>query len=294
MENLYIWFDYEVLLPFFALLPNRLGRYLAKLRGILYFHKKRDWRSFTFGDVEVYNRTYESYKQIFPELPKKNISDLVKERYIYQSFEEFEAAKINNKTYMKVPLKYIGKEAVESYLRENPNAIFATCHFGSIVGLINLHVFGKPMLHLASNVTKQTCVHPSITKFYIKKYRIGDKYMNGGEIVDIEENTKRFFKFVKNGGSLSTVADLPATNPDKEAFWQNWFGRDRALSAGIHHLSAKTQTKIIPYVCYYQKGKYIMKFAKLEEDIYSFFEKEIRQKPGMWWASDLLSHYKVR
>ena len=291
LKNLYIWFDYKVLLPFLAFLPNRLGRYLAKLRGILYFYKKRDWRSFTYGDHEMWDRAYKSYKQIYPKLGHKEILHLTKERSIYQSYEEFEAAKINNRTYMDIPVEYIGRDGVEEYLKEHKNVIFATCHFGSIVGLINLHVFKKPMIHMSSNVTKQSLVHPSITQFYIKKYLVGDEYMNGGEILDVENNNKKILKFLKNGGSLSSVADLPAANPNHEAFWVEFFGKQRALSSAVHRLSQKYDAKIVPYVCYYEKGKYIMKFADMGEDIYRFFEDEIRKRPGMWWASDLLSHY---
>ena len=284
-----IWFDYEVLLPFLAFLPNRVGRYLAKLRGILYYHLKRDWRSFTFGDDKLYDRTYSAYKEMFPKLSSKEISWLVRERYIYQSYEEFEAAKINNRTYMKIPVEFVNKDGVEEYLKEHKNVIFATFHFGSIVGLINLHVFGKKMLHMASNVTKQSIVHPSITKFYIKKYLVGNEYMNGGEIIDVENNNKKILKFVKNGGSISSVADLPANEPMKEAFWAEFFGKKRAFASAIHRLSQKYNVKIVPYVCYYEKGKYIMKFADMSEDMYGFFEEEIRKRPGMWWASDLLN-----
>ena len=289
-----IWFDYSVLLPFLAFLPNRVGRYFAKLRGVLYYHLKRDWRSFTFGDYTLWDRTYESYKQIFPDLDDRGLRFFVKERYIYQSYEEFEAAKIINRTYMNIPVEYIGKDGVEEYLKEHKNVIFATCHFGSIVGLINLHIFKRPMIHLASNVTKQSFVHPSITQFYIKKYLVGNEYMNGGEIVDVEDNNKKILKFLKNGGSLSSVADLPAADPHHEAFWAEFFGKKRAFASVIHRLSQKYNVKIVPYVCYYEKGKYIMKFADMSEDIYRFFEKEIQKRPGMWWASDLLSQYATK
>lgn len=291
LKNFYIWFDYEVLLPFLALLPNRLGRYLAKLRGILYYYKKRDWRSFTFCDYELWSRTYRSYQQMFPDLDDKGVRFFVKERYIYQSLEEYEAAKINNRTYMNIPVEYRGTDEIGRYLKEHENVIFATCHFGSIVGLINLHIFKRPMLHMASNITKQSNVHPAITQFYIKKYLVGNDYMNGGGIVDVEENNKYILRFIKNGGSLSSVADLPAANSEHEVFWAKFFGKQRALSSAIHRLSQKYDMKIIPYVCYYEKGKYIMKFASMDEDIYRFFEDEIRKRPGMWWASDLLSHY---
>lgn len=294
LQHLYVRLDYEVVLPLLARMPNKVGRYGAKLRGILYFYLKRDWRSFTFGDFELWDNTYKSFREMFPQLGDREIVHLVKERYIYQSYEEFETAKILNRTYSKVPLEYVGKEWVEEYLLEKPNAIFATCHFGSLVGQTNLQIFGKSMLHMGSSVTKQDCVHPSIREFYAKKYLIGNEYMNGGEIVDVEGNSKRFLKFVRQGGSLSAIADLPAPNVDKDAYWVNWFGKQRALAEGIHHISERNAVKIIGYVCYYQKGKYILKFAKPEENMYEFFENEIKNRPGMWWAADLLSIYKTR
>ena len=93
---------------------------------------------------------------------------------------------------------------------------------------------------------------------------------------------------------MSSVADLPAPDPKNECLWKNFFGKERAFSSGINRLSQKSDSKVIPYVCYFEEGRYIMKFADLEEDIYSFFEKEIIKKPGMWWANDLLETYTVK
>jgi len=294
INYLYIWFDYGVLLPFLALLPHKVGRYFARLRGQFYFYKRRDWRSFCFGDNELFNRTFDGYKEMFPELFDEEILNLVRQRYVYQSLEEFDSALIINGKYHKIGVKYIGDEEVREYLKDSEKAIFTTCHFGSIVGLTYLGVFNKPTLHMASNVTKQSSVHPAITRFYIKKYLVGNEYMNGGEIMDVEGNEKKFFKFLKNGGSLSTVADLPAAVGSEKPLWKSYFGKDRAFAVGIERLSKVTNTKIIPYVCYYEKDRYIMKFAKLDEDIYSFFENEIRKRPEMWWAVDLLPTYMTK
>lgn len=294
LHYIYIWFDYSMLLPFLAFLPQKTGRYLAKLRGILYFYKKRDWRSFTFKDYELFNRTYQAYQEMFPELDHESLLNLVKQRYISQSIEEFESALIVQKKYHTIGVKYVGMEKVQEYLQKEKKAIFTTGHFGSIVGLTYLHIFKNPTLHMASNVTKQKIVHPSITNFYIKKYLVGNDYMNGGEVLDVEGNNRKFFSFLKKNGSLSTIADLPANPQNEVPLWKEFFGKTRGFATGLQRLSNATNTKIIPYVCYYENGTYIMKFGSLDEDIYKFLENEIRMKPHLWWAADLLPTYTTK
>jgi len=170
LKNIWIWFDYEILLPLLAFMPQKIGRHIASVRGTLYFHIKRDWRSFTFGDMEIWNRTYSAYKEIFPNLNHIDYLNLVKKRYEYQSIEEFESALLIQKKYHKINVKYIGLESIENYLANNPHVVFTTAHFGSIIGLTFLKILKIPVLHMGSNVIKQKIVHPSITKFYIQKY----------------------------------------------------------------------------------------------------------------------------
>ena len=136
LKNLFIWLDYEVILYFLAFLPLSWGRYLAKLRGIFYFKKKRDWRSFTFKDYGLYNRVYASYKELLPQASNKKILELVKQRYIYQSYEEYEAALNILGKFIKIPVEYEGFENIERYVEEEKSIIFASGHFSSLYGFL--------------------------------------------------------------------------------------------------------------------------------------------------------------
>ncbi len=290
----WVWFDYGVLLPFLAFMPQKVGRYFASLRGILYYYMKRDWRSFTFGDYELWNRTYKTYKEIKPSLNHTELLKLVRERYMYQSIEEFESALLIQDKYHKISVHYIGLEKVQELIKNNNHVVFTTAHFGSIIGLTLLRVFNIPVLHMSSNVIENAIVHPQITRFYIQKYIAASSYMNGGEILAIEGNAKKFFSFLKKEGSICTIADLPPINPNEIPMWKMFFGKERGFASGIQKFANSANSPIVPFVCYYEKGHYVLKFGEYEKDCYNFLEKEIAERPQMWWASDLLELYSSK
>lgn len=294
LTYLYVWLDYGVILPFLTLLPQKLGRYGARLRGIVYYHKQRDWRSFTFGDHDLWARVHRSYRAMFPDLEESRVETLAQERYIHQSIEEYETTALIMGNFPTNRVEYEGLEEVLSIVEQNPHHVFITAHFGSsLVGVHFLHALGIPVLGMSSNVTKHPIVHPVITKLYRQKYDAIGRFLNGGEVIDREGNTRTFFKFLKNRGSLVIIADLPPSSVNEEAHYVPFFNQYRGLASGAKKLSETTQCKIIGFVSYFENGKHVLKFDT-DNDAYRFLENEIIKRPGMWWASDMLEMYPVK
>lgn len=316
MKNLWIWLDYGIFLPFLTLFPYKWGRSVASFRGYLYSLIKRDWRSFTFGDEGLWERTYKAYEEIYPNLSRDALLELVQKRYMYQSIEEFEGAlldrdrsdflqNLRSRFQIKFGMtgmtkkfemtkkfgmtKYIGLESVEERIAKNPHAVFVTSHFGSsILGITLLNRLKIPLLVMSSNVVEHEKVHPTITKFFLKKYRGIDRYMNGGEVLDIEGNGKRFLSFLKKTGSLVIIADLPPNNANEVPAWKMFFGRERGFASGAEKLAQSSGSEIIPFVCYFEDNNYVVKFGDFNKEPYSFLEEEIGNRPEMWWAADIL------
>lgn len=295
IESIYIRFDYGILLPFFGIFPYKLGRFFAKCRGALYFYFQRDWRSFTFGDTELFKRTLNSYKIIIPNLNNKEYTKLTRQRYIYQSVEEYEAVLLSQGKFPLAEVVYEGEKEVFEYIQKNPHCVFITGHFGnSLAGVCFLEFLGIPILGMSSSVTKNSNVHPSITKLYNEKYKAIAKRLNGGDVIDIEGNAKKFMDFLKKTGSLIIIADLPPASVNEVPLFKDFFGKKRGFASGASKLSKSVNGKIIPFVSYYENGKYIMKFGDLKNDPYNFLENEIQKRPYLWWACDLLEEYKIK
>ncbi len=295
LNRVWVWIDYEIVLELFSKFPFGVGRFLAGCRGALYYFLKRDWRVFTFGDKELFKRAFEAYGEIYPHLNRKGLNRLVRQRCIYQSIEEYESVCLKNGKLKGVGVKFEGDSSVLKQLGKDSRYVFLTAHFGaSIVGVNFLGQLNLKILGMSSNVVEQRLVHRSITKLYKNKYEAIAKELNGGGVVDIEENYKRFFSFLKSEGSLVIVGDLPPRSENENPFWTEFFYRVRGFASGANRFSTRCSSEIIPFVCYYEDGNYVVKFGKISSNPYKFLEDEIKKRAGLWWASDLLSLYLVR
>lgn len=289
MKSLWIAFDYGVLLPLLSFLPPAWGRTAAAFRGYVYGLLKRDWRSFTFGDDALWERTYRAYEAICPDLSHAERLKLVHKRYVYQSIEEFEGVLLDKNKFGTIHVDYLGIENVEALLRENPHAVFVTSHFGSsLLGITFLQRLNVPLLVMSSDVVSHPRVHPTLTQFFLKKYKGISNYMNGGEVLDIEGNGKKFLSFLKKTGSLVIIADLPPNSANEAPAWKMFFGKERGFAAGAQKLAVSTSSVIIPFVCYFEKDRYVLQFGDANQDPYRFLEAAITKRPQMWWAADIL------
>ncbi len=281
-------FDYGILLPGLARLPMVQARSLARLRGRFYALIKRDWRTFSFADDQLYQRTFDVYKQLMPKATDAQCHARVALRYEAQSLEELEGACLPLCDISTWPLRVEGLEAVNALLATKPRIVLLTAHFGSsILGSTMLGCLGMPVLGMSSSVVDDPRVHPAIARFYRRKYAAITPYMNGGGIIDRQGNAAKFVRFLLRGGAVGIVGDLPP-DPGEQPLVKMFLGKQRGFAPGAVKLAEMTGAKILAYVCVYSGGEYVLRFSAPEQDPYQFIEEAIRSEPSQWWAADLL------
>ena len=293
LAQAYIRFDYAFLLPLLARLPKSGGRALARFRGRVYAKWGRDWRNFSFGDT-VHLRTRQVIDELRPQASQEVKHRLFEERFENQSLEEYEAALIHTGATRNYPVEFLGLDGVKRVLEEKKRVVFVTSHFSSsILGTAFLGRLGVPILGMSSNVVDRTEVHPSVSRTYRRKYKAMGQYLNGGEILDREGNTMKFVRFLKKGGAVVIVGDLPP-EPNETPRWAPFLGKVRGFASGAQKLSSMLDAPLMAFVCQYEGGQHRVKFSAPEEDPYAFLSSQIVPHLGQWWAMDVLGAYPIQ
>lgn len=281
-------FDYGYLLPFLARLPVPLGLALARLRGALYASLKRDWRQFSFADDRLWLRTQQTMQILMPSAKPEAVAHAVRQRYIMQSLEELEASWLACRDFTRWPVKYEGLDEVRAVVKAHGRVVFVTAHYGSsILGTIFLGVLGVPVLGMSSNVVDDPRVHPAIGRFYRRKYSAMGPYLRGGRVLDRQGNSRRFARFLKDGGAVVIVGDLPP-DPNETPLPVKWFDQTRHLASGASRLAGMHNAPLLAFVCKRTQHGYTVTFSRPGYDPYQLFERQITADPSAWWAADLL------
>jgi lauroyl/myristoyl acyltransferase len=213
---------------------------------------------------------------------------MVRQRYVMQSLEELEAAWVVYRNLSDWPVEFIGLEQVREVIKTHGRVVFVTSHFASsILGTIHLNRLGIPVLGMSSNVVEDPRVHPAIGRFYRKKYAAMGPYLLGGEILDRQGNSREFVRFLKKGGAVVIVGDLPP-EPHEQAFAVQFFGKVRGFASGPTRMASIAQSPLLAYVCEYTSKGYRLTFSEPGQNPYALIEEHIRNDPSAWWAADLL------
>ncbi len=288
-----IFLDHALLLPLLAKLPVRWGRSLARARGRLNAKWGRDWRRFSFGDP-VHVRTQQVIEQLRADLSQASKQGLFQERFEYQSIEEYEAACLHTGQTSCWPVQYMGLEGVMNVLAAKGRVVFVTSHFSSsILGTAFLGALGVPVLGMSSNVVDRAEVPASVSRTYRRKYKAMGRTLNGGEIMDREGNTPKFVRFLKKGGAVVIVGDLPP-EPNETPRWANFLGEIRGFASGAQRLSELLDAPLMSFVCQFEQGQHCVKFSSPGEDPYVFLSQQIERDLGQWWAMDVLNAYPLQ
>jgi lauroyl/myristoyl acyltransferase len=283
-QRQWIAWDYNVLLPLLARFPFSWGRRLAAWRGLLYARLRRDWRQFSFQDNDLYMRTQQAITQLLPEADATEITQAVAQRYQMYSIEEWEGAcLIIGRDISYWPVVYEGLEELLALLQDNPRAVFLTAHFGSnILGITLMQRLDIPILTMSSNIVDDLRIHPSIRRFFRKKYAAMGRYANGGQILDREGNASKFVCFLQRGGAVVILGDLSGSHI------RSFLGSSCGLASGPVKLAKITHAPLLAFVCEFNNGSYRLRFSTSGENPYDFIEQAIRGNPSAWWAADQL------
>lgn len=276
-----------------AMMPVKMGRYFASMRGKIYAKIGRDWRQFSFADHGLKQRVRNSLKTILPDADDLKINRLLEQRYIMQSLEDLEACWLMHKNIMSWPVSYEGLDYVQELIKIHGRVVFVASHYGSsILGVIHLRTLGVPILGMSSNVVEHELVHPAIGRFYRNKYKGMQPFLNGGKVLDREGNSRKFLNFLKGNGSIVIIGDLPP-DPQEEPVVIDFFGKPRGFASGAHRFAKIFKIPLLSFVCEYSNSGFKIKFSSANENPYTFLEQQIKKNPSAWWASDLLELYPV-
>lgn len=287
-ERFWIAFDYGYLLPGLARLPVFMGRGLATLRGIFYARLARDWRQFTFNDQELDGRTRQALKELMPDADASALARALRGRYIMQSLDELEACWLSRRDFKDWPVEYVGLEPVLEAIKNHGRVVFVTAHYSScVVGVVHLRRLGIPVLAMTSNVTEDPRVHPAISRFYRNRKKAGNSYLNGGEVLDREGNSRHFVRFLRNGGAVVIFGEMPP-GANEEPLIIPFLGKNRKLASGPDRLAHLVGAPLLSFVCEYTPRGFRVTFSRPDGKPYELLEKHIALNPSAWWASDLL------
>ena len=294
IHHLLVKAEYDLYLPVAALLPRKLGRYLAKIRGIYNAKRERDWRIFSLKDRTLWQRLRASYAQITDSDDKVLLDNLLIERCIQQSYEEYEAYLIRYHRFGSEQVEYRGLEHLTRYSNGEKSALFVTGHFGCIYGFCFFTFLNNPLFAMTTNLSGQTGIHPSILGKNSKRNKALQAYLNGGDILMIETDKRKLIKSMRHGAHAVLVIDLPPTNANEQPVWHDFLGKVRGFANGYEKVAKAAHSDIVPYVSYFERGRYVIEFGEPNTSPFAFLEKAIRSKPELWWTTDLLGHYPIR
>jgi len=243
-------------------------------------------------------RLNNSYSSLLPNASKWKIKLLTFKRYIEQSHEEVEAARLITKDFKNQKVRYEGLEELLDFLASNNHGysknspiVFLTAHFGcSIIGTGLLTPLRKPILGMSSNVVDNPRVHKRISLFFRKKYAALNRHLLGGEIIDKEGNLRTFSQFLKQNGIVVIVGDTPPDNKD-DLHWHNWNDVFVGLPKGAAKLAQKNNALFHGFVCTRDKDTLVVTFSAPGEDPYQFIFNQIDKRPALWWAADIYDLY---
>jgi lauroyl/myristoyl acyltransferase len=186
------------------------------------------------------------------------------------------------------PVTYKGLEEIQALLQNNPRMVLLTAHFSSsILGITLLQRLGIPILVMSSNIVENPSVHPTIGRFFRQKYAAMEQYLNGGQILDQQGNMSKFMRFLKRGGAVVIIGDLPPA-PHESPLIRPFLGSLRSFAPGAVKLAKIAHAPLVAFVCELYNGSHYLHFSVPDEEPYAFIEQAIRCNPCAWWAADVL------
>ncbi len=289
--------DYAYVLPWLARLPLPLGYAINSLRGRLNAALGRDWRSMALGFRHVRYQTLAGLRLLDPKAPEVTLRTWLRERYVTEAREEFEAALIAAGRVSELQCKF--SPSCEKTLKERHGRglVLVTPHFNSIVlGMSFLARFGGKINSMSSSITHDPRVHVSTQHHFERRMESTHAYLNGGRLINVENGVSPLYEMLKHGETVIIVADSPAP-PGSEPLATDFLGY-RLVAGGAVRMARRTGSDLCAYILHWEgNGSYRLELGPLVgtsatkeeiDDVYRFIGNAIRRQPGYWWAADLL------
>ncbi|MGE4239890.1 methyltransferase domain-containing protein [Ramlibacter sp.] len=290
--------DFAHVLPALAKLPIELGQTLAHLRGVFNAAVGRDWRSMALGFRHVRSHCAIGYREMALPGGEAAVADARRGRFIAEARDEYEARLIAAGRVDALKCEVVPAAPGLELLRQRERGlVLLTPHFQSFfLGVAFLARSGVKVNLMSSSVTHDPRVDPAVQAHFSAKYRGLERYLNGGEVIDLERGTRQFYRMLQRGEVLVILGDAPVL-PDGVSMDVDFLGARRRLSGGPLRMAQSTGSDLGGYVCRHLGGdRYRLEIGPVGpartpstvESVYRFFSDAILRDPGGWWASDLL------
>lgn len=295
-NHLHHW-DFIWLLPTLARLPLWLAYPLARWRGKLNGWTGRDWRSMGLGFRHIYSQSLIGYRQLENSATERQLKIWRQQRFEAEAMDEFEARLISASRVNELVCNFEPMSALSFTQHKSRGLVLLTPHFESFfLGVAFLGQCGEKINLMSSSITHDSRVDPAVQQHFERKYRGLERYLNGGQVVDMENGIRPFYSMLQRHETLVLLGDAPVL-PNGAAMTVSFLGGQRVLAAGGLRMAQKTGSDLGGFVCLPDgKGSYRWLLCEpgpaddpaTVERIYTFFSEHIKTNPGGWWASDLL------
>ena len=236
--------EYRLLIIVTKLPFVRLVRNLFILRGIINLILDRDWRQLIQAG-SVRRRTSHALGSC-----SWGIASL--KRFIAYSLEESDMFLLRESGPTKKELDSLKKSCRRQleHLTDRSSVVISY-HFGSfILGILALSALNRPIYVLGSSIVESPKLPPALHEFFKKKYEIMERYLNGGEILFVEESNKmkNFFRYLSNGAIGVAMGDLLAGD-NSSSIDLTIFNIRAKVQAGLPVFAKKRAIPIATYLC---------------------------------------------
>ena len=296
--------DFALLLPGLARLPLAWGYRLAALRGQFNALTGRDWRSMALGMRHIRRQSLAGYALL--PLAADDAQRLAwrNERFVVEARDEFEARLVAAGRVDELACRPIGSALKFTGVlpQRERGLLLLTPHFDSFfVGVAFVARGGARVNLMSSAVTHDPRVDVAVQRHFSAKYRGLEPWLNGGQVLDMEQGVRPFYRMLERGETLVVLGDAPVL-PNGVAAQADFLGARRLLAGGALRLAEKTGSDIGGYVCCMERpGHYVMEWCEpgpagdpqTVQRVYDLFSRAILTAPGRWWGSDLLPNLPV-
>jgi lauroyl/myristoyl acyltransferase len=293
--------DYALLLPNLARLPIGLGFWLAQIRGQLKARLLIDWRSMALGHRHIAKQSQIAYHELFFTASFDRIRSLLRQRFEAEAQDEYDAQLIAKNRFNQLQCTINSQDALAKIISSPRGVLLLTLHHDSFyLGSLFVAQAGRTVNIMSSSVTHHPLVDPAVQTHFSKKYRGSEPHLHGGQVLNMEEGLRPFYRMLENKQILMMLADAPAL-PSGAGVDVFFLGKKRHLAGGALRLAMKTNSLMAAYVCRCTgPGQYAMQLLAPQEPslgtlnaIYQFLGNAILQDPGRWWAIDLLPQMPI-
>jgi SAM-dependent methyltransferase/predicted LPLAT superfamily acyltransferase len=292
--------DFAWLLPFMARLPLAWAFRLGHLRGRLNARTGRDWRSMALGMRHIRRQSVAGFRLLPLAADEAQLKAWRDERFLVEARDELEAQLVAAGRVHELVCRSVnadGGSFVEVPVGRSRGLLLLTPHFDSFfVGVAFAARAGAKVNLMSSAVTHDPRVDSAVQAHFSAKYRGLEPWLNGGQVLDMEQGIRPFYRMLERGETLVVLGDAPVL-PNGVSATVDFLGAQRLIAGGAMRLAQKADCDVGGYICRMeQTGQYVMEWCEpgpandpaTVQRVYALFTRAILSTPGRWWASDLL------